>query len=243
MAPFAARPALLCSSLLVLGLTACGGDDSPPGSDAALLDGGQPDGATSDASASADAAPDAPPPDAGLEPGLIGPLPYLSTADSPFATLGLTTFHLEDFEDGLVNTPGLSADTASFGGDFGALVDSVDGDDDVIDGACPFGSCNSLFGGGQITLTFDAEVLGGLPTHVGGVWTDGGTACDVTFEAFDENGASLGSITAPALGDDSNLGTVGEDRFFGIYAPGGVKSMRLSNSSGGTEIDHVQYGR
>ena len=153
---------------------------------------------------------------------MLGPLPYLSVADSPFTPLGLGTFHLEDFEDGLVNTPGLTADSASFGASFGTLVDSVDGDDDVIDGACPPESCNSLFGNGQITFTFDAVALGQLPTHVGVVWTDGGTGCDVTFEAFDAADVSLGTASAAALGDDSNLGTTAEDRFFGVVAPDGV---------------------
>ena len=39
---------------------------------------------------------------------VIGPRPYLSAADSPFDMSGLgTTFFLEDFEDGELNTLGI----------------------------------------------------------------------------------------------------------------------------------------
>lgn len=41
---------------------------------------------------------------------LIGPSPYLSSADSPFSPLtGFTYFSLENFEDHLLNTPGVTA--------------------------------------------------------------------------------------------------------------------------------------
>ncbi len=33
-----------------------------------------------------------------------------------------------------------------------------------------------------------------------------------------------------------------EDRFFGVYEPGGISSIALSNSSGGIEMDHIQFG-
>src|SRR5512138_1593890 len=66
-----------------------------------------------------------------------GPTPYLSSADSPFAGVSFTYFHLEDFEDHLLNTPGV---TGSDGGVasvvFGPSIhDSVDGDDGSIDGS------------------------------------------------------------------------------------------------------------
>ncbi len=221
-------------------LAACGGGsdgvdasiDAPPTLDAVRTA----DGAGPATDAAIDAVP-------ALPPGPIAGQPYLTAADSPFAALGLGYYHLEDMEDHMVNTPGVTADTASFGSDFGALVDSVDEDDGVIDDACPLGMCDSLYGGGQITFTFDAVALGALPTHVGVVWTDGGFGCDVTFEAFDAGGTSLGSTTATAIGDASNLGTTAEDHFFGFVALEGVGSIRVSNTTGGTEVDHLQYGR
>jgi hypothetical protein len=39
---------------------------------------------------------------------LIGPTPYLSEADSPFFPFG-PNFFLEDFEDGSLNTPGVTS--------------------------------------------------------------------------------------------------------------------------------------
>ena len=39
----------------------------------------------------------------------LGPSPYLSFADSPFNGGSFSYFHLEDFEDGSLNTPGVTA--------------------------------------------------------------------------------------------------------------------------------------
>lgn len=39
----------------------------------------------------------------------IGPSPYLSFADSPFNGGSFSYFHLETFEDHLLNTPGVTA--------------------------------------------------------------------------------------------------------------------------------------
>src|SRR5437667_12544658 len=59
-----------------------------------------------------------------------GPTPYLSFNDSPLKGVDFSGgyFHLEDFEDLLLNTPGV---TASAGDPFGpgGFTDSVDADD------------------------------------------------------------------------------------------------------------------
>lgn len=175
--------------------------------------------------------------------GLLGPTPYLSFADSPFNGGSFSYFHLENFEDNLLNTPGVSA---SAGGVtsvvFGPSIhDSVDGDDGVIDGSGLAG--DSFFSGGGnagISFTFDAGVLGALPTDAGIVWTDG--AGTTFFEAFDFLGNSLGSIGPVAIADGSFSGTTGEDRFFGISNPGGISRIFISNNGGGIEVDHLQYG-
>ena len=60
----------------------------------------------------------------------IGPLPYLSQADSPF-DLSAPGAYLEDFEDGLLNTPGVAASVGSVMGP-SSNTDSVDGDDGSI---------------------------------------------------------------------------------------------------------------
>lgn len=169
-----------------------------------------------------------------------GPTPYLSSADSPFP-LGSPSFALEDFEDHLLNVPGVTAPAGYVTSThFASNIDSVDGDDGIVgNNACA--SCDSYFNNGPIYFQFNAAVLGGLPKKVGIVWTDGGNGCSVTFEAFDANGLTLGTVTAPSVGDGSNNGTTGEDRFFGVTYAGGVKQIKVSNTSGGTEVDHLQY--
>lgn len=138
--------------------------------------------------------------------GFLGASPYLAfnsvpgagTAISPFSSLSFSYFHLETFEDHLLNTPGISL-TASPGSGvtsvvFGpAIHDSVDADDGTIDGSGLRG--DSFFtsaGATGIGFNFNATVLGSLPTHAGIVWTDG--AGLVTFRAFGPDGSLLGTI-------------------------------------------------
>jgi len=175
--------------------------------------------------------------------GLIGPTAYLSSADSPFSPFaGFTYFHLENFEDHLLNTPGV---TASAGGVtsvvFGrSLHDSVDADDGIIDGSGLLGdSFFSSNGGAGISFTFNGVALGGLPDAAGIVWTDGSGT--ISFEAFDAMGVSLGIL----LGNHANgsfNGETAEDRFYGITHTGGISRIHISNNGGGIEVDHLQYG-
>src|SRR5262249_35439934 len=121
-----------------------------------------------------------------------------------------------------------------------SIHDSVDADDGVIDGSglngdSYFNGCGSC----GVTFHFDANALGELPDYAGMVWTDG--AGTITFEAFDEHGNSLGIINGFDA-DGSNNGETAEDRFFGMFNSGGISAIKLSNASGGIELDHVQYG-
>jgi uncharacterized repeat protein (TIGR01451 family) len=178
----------------------------------------------------------------GRQVSLLGPTPYVSQNDSPFiGSINANTTFLETFEDGALNTPGVVASGGSVVGP-GGLTDSVDGDDGQIDGSGTNGR-SFFFGSGStgITFTFDAAALGALPTQAGIVWTDGeGTT---SFEAFDANGTSLGIVGPVALADNSFSGTTGEDRFFGVSHEGGISAIRISNTSGGIEVDHLQYGQ
>ena len=54
----------------------------------------------------------------------LGPTPYTSFASSPFSSVAFNYFHLETFEDGLLNTPGVAA-SAGFPVSYGS--DSVGG--------------------------------------------------------------------------------------------------------------------
>lgn len=166
---------------------------------------------------------------------LFGPTPYLDATDSPFFGLGLA---LEDFENGLLDVAGVSVN----GGVVlppAPLTDSVD----------PAGF--SFYSNEFHTLVFTFS--GPLPTRAGIVWTDVGfldgetetaTAMgDVIFEAFDENGASLGQIGPVLLGDGTALAAPAEDRFFGVLHPGGISRIEIGMpDSGDFEVDHLQFG-
>lgn len=197
-------------------------------------------------------------------PQFFGPLPYSAfnnpsagTAISPFSPVRFTYFHLEDFEDGTLNTPGVSVGEFATTNITTAFSDSVDGDDGVIDGQAR-GSSRSLFSNfttSSFTFKFSANALGGqLPTHAGIVWTDigrngGGTPVsgdlvnNTLFEAFGPLGESLGIIGPFSLGDESISRTTSEDRFFGVVNPNGISSIRLSMpGKNNWEVDHLQYG-
>lgn len=175
---------------------------------------------------------------------LLGPTAYSSSADSPFSPFaGFSYFHLENFDDHVLNTPGVTANdftTAATDGFNGSIIDQVG-----VAGGCPAGglavACDTLFSSGVpgFTFTFNAGVLGTLPDAAGIVWTDG--AGTITFEAFDQNGVSLGT-TVGNHADGSFNGTTADDRFYGVTNSGGISSIRITNSSGGIEVDHLQYG-
>lgn len=168
----------------------------------------------------------------------LGPTPYLSRADSP---LGLTKPVLDDLEDGALDILGVSAD---YGAVYGptAICDSVDGDDGVIDGSGAAGHSFFSYGGTTgITFTFDDAAIGGFPTSAGVTWTDAGAFASVSFEAFDASGASLGLYGPFNLADGTYYGTTAEDRFFGIANRAGISAIHVATSSGGIEVDHVQY--
>ncbi len=182
----------------------------------------------------------------------LGPTPYLSFAgDSPFAGSTFQYFHLEDFEDALLNTPGVSLTCSDVA--FCSAVslidptghDSVDEDDGVIDGSGLNG--DDLYTQGNpasLTFNFDAGALGTLPTHAGLVWTDGTVGVTVTLEAFGPGGASLGMVgPSGGFADTSFFGQTAEDRFFGVISSGGISAITMTHSiPGGVEVDHLQYG-
>jgi hypothetical protein len=174
---------------------------------------------------------------------LLGPSPYLSIADSPFDLSGLgSTAFLEDFEDAKLNVPGAYSCSGNPAAPSG-LTDSVDADDGAIDG---FGTGGYSYfandGPSGIRITFSKDQLGAFPTFAGLVWTDGGIGCSITFEAFDAGGASLGTVHMEGAGDGAFSGTTAEDRFCGAEFEDGISEVRIRNSSGGIEIDHIQYG-
>lgn len=171
---------------------------------------------------------------------IIGPQAYSSQADSPFVAGSFGYFHLEDVEDNLINTPGLTAS----GSGLCIAGSSCFANSGLTDSVGNGGNGNlgrSIWaqGAAGITLQFDAGILGSLPTAVGLVWTDGSGA--ITFQAFDENGLLLGTATGNHA-DGSFSGTLADDRFYGATNATGISRVTITNGSGGIEIDHVQYG-
>ena len=174
-------------------------------------------------------------------PVLFGPSSYLSDSDIPagFYQSGAPAF-LDNFEDGPGIGGGLTASAGSRSGvgSFDGARDSVDGDDGAIDGSGLAGS--SWFSGAGDSGVQFTYTGSDLPTAFGLVWTDGSGS--ITFKAFDGSDTLLFSQTFSGIPDGSSSGTTAEDRFFGLTFDGGIKSIFISNSSGGIEVDHVQYG-
>jgi hypothetical protein len=176
--------------------------------------------------------------------GPVGPTPYLSAADSPWSAVSFSSFYLENFEDGALNTLGVTeAGATSIVAAGDVFADSVDGDDGTIDGSGTLGRSHYTTNGvAGIEYNFNAGALGGLPTHVGIVWTDLSGSAEVFFDAYDSASQLLGTIAAGALNDGLSTGQTAEDRFLGWIHPGGIAQIRIHQSGSDMEVDHLQYG-
>jgi hypothetical protein len=176
--------------------------------------------------------------------GPVGPTPYLSAADSPWSAVAFSSFYLENFEDGALNTLGVTeAGATSIVAAGDPFADSVDADDGTIDGSGTGGRSHYTTNGvAGIEYNFNAGALGGLPTHVGIVWTDLSGSADVFFDAYDSANQLLGTIAAGALNDGQSTGQTAEDRFLGWVHPGGIAQIRIHQSGSDMEVDHLQYG-
>lgn len=188
----------------------------------------------------------------------LGPSTYVSAADSPFSGLNFEYFHLEDFEDLELNTPGVARSGGTIGEEARAYRDSVDGDDGAIDGLGTEGESlfvdrdRSLWGwlpwsdadATGITFIFDPDTLGAFPSHVGVVWTDAEApkATSVFLEAFGPTGISLGTFGPHSIGDNTTQGTVPEDHFLGVIHLDGISAIRIFQHADQMEVDHLQYG-
>ena len=180
---------------------------------------------------------------------IIGPTPYLALSDTPEGVF--SDGHLvcaQDFED--ADGPWEVGFSIDFGQRIGPkftsgqgvpVTDSVDADDNSIDGDGTMGS--SWFSATRgLTITFDD------PTPSAGfVFTDADSrATTVTVTAYAEDGTELISETFDSFFDDVFTGTTQEDRFFGVVGMDGETIKRLSVSidrGNGIEIDHVQFAK
>lgn len=172
----------------------------------------------------------------------VGPSPYLQASDGPWAEHAFENYVLADFEDQML-PEGVSATAFSWSSSFSlAVVDSVDGDDgDPTNGTC--NPCEAMWSSGSITFTFDEAVLGALPTHVGVVFTDAGSADTTVTLSATSPCAALGELSSSVtFGDGSVGGETAEDRFVGIESPAGIQSVTVTAGGAAFEIDHLQFG-
>lgn len=168
----------------------------------------------------------------------FGPSAYVSAADAPVSASSFANYYLEDVEDNLINTLGLTVTGPSLCiAGFNCFVNT--GLTDSVGNGGNGNLGRSSWSAGSATVSFGAVALGSLPTFAGLVWTDG--AGSIRFEAFDANGVSLGVLVGNHA-DGSHAGTLADDRFYGVSHSGGISRLLISNSAGGTEIDHIQYG-
>ena len=180
------------------------------------------------------------PAQAGEPSPYITPQPYVRFFDSPFSVEHGYDFCLEDFEDGTLDIPGMTVTGTTVGPS--GNTDSVDDDDGVTDGSGLSG--HSFFSlGGTFTFTFAEDRANGYPTKFALVWTDGGPATPVSFEAFKPDGESYGIATPVLHADLSNGGETAEDRSYALEARGGISKVIITNATGGIEVDHVQLDR
>lgn len=169
---------------------------------------------------------------------------YRQASDSPFYGTSFSFFHLENFEDGALNTPGVTASGGVVVGPNSQFRDSVDGDDGILDGSGVNGHSYYSAGANVLRFVFDPLALGGLPTHAGLVWTDSFPVGGVEFRAFDAIGNFLGGASVPNMGDGSLNGGTAEDYFFGFLDLNGIGAIEIGMpGSGDWEMDHLQYGR
>ncbi len=184
---------------------------------------------------------------------MLTPSRYRQFPDSPFYCRPFTSFVLANFEgdagvpNGVTSQFGMPYPAAGHAGN----TDSVDGDDGIPNGGRDGGTghpcegCRSFFSNpGSVGVDFRFGAAdASLPTHVGLVWTDGNGPTAVTFTAYAADGGVIANQVTPGIGDGSNAGETDEDRFFGIVAPQGVSRITMTHTSGGMEIDHLQFGR
>ncbi len=178
---------------------------------------------------------------------LIGPVHYQSFAASRFARASFAYFHLEDFENGILDTFNALAPHGMVLQRAGQAV-SAEAEDGRTDNSRP--SHNTWYADGDsiLTFSFSKELLGELPTDAGLIWTDMGLANirggfkSVLFEAFDASNNLLGAIGPSAMGDGLFAGQTAEDRFFGVSSANGVGSIRITSLSSTEQgMDQFRY--
>ena len=190
------------------------------------------------------------------------PSPYLGSFDSPFyGGIQAGTIYLEDFEDGILNTPYVIANdinqdpsnrwisqTVHTGNPDGRAY-SVDEDDGLLGDFMGFGgdALQSISQGGGFSIhefLFTLDPLGNFPKFVGFVVTRPEDFLDedvfVTMLDPDGNDVLEEERFDPGEWDTGFfVGDTRYHRFIGGYSDTGIASLRIE---GVYQLDHLQYG-
>jgi subtilisin-like proprotein convertase family protein len=149
--------------------------------------------------------------------------PYTTPTNSPFQTANLDPFHIEDFQDNLINGPALTIQNHT---NANIISGGLAQEDNLINGNKALQVNNT-----ELILDFAQDF-----THVGLVITDIDPGSTATIEAFDRQGVSLGQ-------SDTQTFSNATDEFLGISNNKGIASVTIStNDANGWEVDHIQYG-
>lgn len=170
-----------------------------------------------------------------------GPTKYLRTSDSPwYQGIQNGTIYLEDFKDGLLNSPFVSANGRIRGpGD----RRSVDADDGLLDGRGENGGTWAVGDGEILELSFNPNEENLLPAFIGIVITK--TARDferISVSTLGEANLTRFQFDLTPLFEKSNgdfLFDSSEAQFVGFYAPEGIVSVSFEAAR---FFDHLQYG-
>ena len=170
-----------------------------------------------------------------------GPTKYLQTSDSPwYQGIQNGTIYLEEFKDGLLNSPFVSANGRIRGpGD----RRSVDADDGLLDGRGENGGTWAVGDGEILELSFNPNEENLLPAFIGIVITK--TARDferISVSTLGEANLTRFQFDLTPLFEKSNgdfLFDSSEAQFVGFYAPEGIVSVSFEAAR---FFDHLQYG-
>ena len=149
--------------------------------------------------------------------------------------------YIENFESGVINIPGINIDKG-FIRSTARYIDSVDGDDGIVDNKCT--RCLSYFVDQSVnkgvTITFLPNELGGtLPNYAGLVWTDGQGL--TRFKGYDQSGNLIADSGYVNIADSSFYQTFDEDHFFGFEYTLGISKIYIESTQNSLEIDHIQF--
>lgn len=173
-----------------------------------------------------------------------GPTSYTGIGDSPVFQLGCerpgVEFYFENFEDGALNTFGVTVQGPAFG-QAGANAEIFG----------PSSAADSIEAGGKslrATTASAGSVTFGFaddPENVSLVITDtnGASGVAFTFTVFDANG-NIGNFIVGGIGDGTAVANTGDDTVFGFNSPNGIATITVSSSGGALwELDHLAYTR